>query len=140
MTQDEMVDLGKMLRAITDLQDSFHELKKANLHLATQVMSLTQQVRRLPCMIDGTGDKEADTDPDCPAMLSDMPPPHSRRDKLGSMSDEEPNSVVTRPISVHAGMVTVRGPGIMIAAVVVLLGMMAAAALVLRPMLVTLLH
>ncbi len=137
MTQDEMVDLGKMLRAITDLQESFHELKKANLHLATQVMSLTQQVRRLPCM---NGGEEADTDPDCPAMLSDMPAPHSRRNKLSSMSDDEPDSVVTRPISVHAGMVTVRGPSIMVGAVLVLLGLITAAVFVLRPALAALVH
>ena len=140
-----MVDLGKVLAAIVDLQNElseqskqFHNLKAANVHLATQVMLLNAQVKRLPCMNSG-GDDEPDTDPDCPALLSILPP-RSRRDKLSSMSDDEPDSVLTRPTSVHAGMVTMRGPSVMVGAVVVLLGLIAAAVFVLRPAIAALVH
>jgi hypothetical protein len=137
MTDEELVDLGQVLRAVIDLQNQFAELKKANLHLATQVMSLNARVKRLPCMqIEDDGEP---TGPACPAAITDIPP-DSTRGRLLSISDDEPNSVVTRPISVHAGMVTVRGPGIMIGTVVVLLGLIAAAVLVLRPMLVQAIH
>jgi hypothetical protein len=126
MSDKDAVNLGKVLAAVAQLETQVRELHKTTQHLATQVMKLTQQVKRLPCM-----DPESDTDPDCPAVLSDMPP---HRERLASMSDAEPDSVVTRPISVHAGQFAFRGPGIMVGIVVVLLGVIGGAVLVLRPM------
>jgi len=155
MTQDEMVDLGRVLRAVTELQSEVKELRAATHravtdlqgevkelrstthHLATESMRLRHTIRKLLCM--GDVDSDEKTDPDCPALLSDMPPAQYR-ERLRSIGDDEPDSVVTRPISVHAGMVTVRGPSIMVGAVLVLLGLIAAAVFVLRPALAALVH
>ena len=135
MTADELIDLGKLLRAMQELTEEFDNMKRANQHLATQVMSLTQQVRRLPCMNDP--DNEPDTDPDCPAILSSMPP---HRKTLHSIGDDEPDSVVTRPISVHAGPFGARGPGVMVGAILVLMTVSAGVILALSPYLVSLVH
>jgi hypothetical protein len=128
----DVVNIGKVLAAVSSNEEQLKKLTHTVTILADQVMKLRQQIKRLPCM-----DDDGDTDPDCPAVLSDMPP---HRDRLRSISDDEPDSVVTRPISVHAGMVTVRGPGIMIGIVVVLLGLIAGAVLVFRPAFATWMH
>jgi uncharacterized small protein (DUF1192 family) len=118
-SDQDIVNIGMVLAGVA-------ELKVTVQHLSNEVMRLRHELRKLPCRDDG------DTNPDCPALLSDAPPSH--RERLASMSDEEPDSVVTRPISVHAGQFAFRGPGIMVGIVVVLLGVIGGAVLVLRPM------
>lgn len=60
--------------------------------LTRETTKLRQQVARLPCMRDKT-------DPNCPHALHEA-------------GDDEPDSVVTRAVSWHAGPLSFRGPGI----------------------------
>jgi hypothetical protein len=104
MTREELVDLGKVLRAVAELQTIVNETHR-------QLMRLRWEVRRLPCMQSGS---DPDTDPDCPALLSDAPIPMSHREQLRSVGEDEPDSVVTRPLSLHAGPFQFRGPSIFV--------------------------
>ena len=134
MTQDELVDLGKVLAAMNRLekrvgelgstvgeqqtvlmqmQSKVIELQSINQTLANEVMRLRHVMSKLACL----DDKEHDTDPDCPALLSDAPPSH--RVKLHSVSDDEPNSALTRPmeLKVSKSEMVAKGPSIMVVAV-----------------------
>lgn len=73
---------------VTDLQ----AVKIALATLSDEMMRLNFHLARLPCMRDRT-------DPHCPMALANA-------------DDDEPDSVVTRQVSWHAGPLSFRGPGI----------------------------
>lgn len=127
MTQEELVDLGKVLAALSRMQGELTGLRatvgtlqntvatqtsqiaalnSTNQHLADKVMKLTAVVERLPC-----NDQEHDTNPTC---LSDAA--KSARPFLRSVSEDEPDSVVTRQMELNLRNASVRGPGIMVIA------------------------
>ena len=121
MTHDELVDLGMLIAEVRRLTDEVQALRAEvkTLKTATDTafhaaQKVNKLVHRLSCM-------EEDTDPDCPVAIHDTEPP-SHRASLASMSDEEPDSVLTRPVSVHAGKLSFRGPGIMVAIIAILMG------------------
>lgn len=125
MTDSELVDLGKVLAAITRMQQEITDLRATvatlqnvvatqtsqittlngtNQHLATEVMQLRAIVSRLPY----SGD-EHDTNPECLNSL---------RPALNGFSEEEPDSVVTRQMDLRASKsgIEVKGPSIMVVA------------------------
>ena len=128
MTQDELIDLGKLIAAIREMQLKLDRVElrlkdgdrvisshtKENHHLATEVMRLRQVVKRIPCLSKFQGSDEERTDPDCPAVLSDAPP--SYRERLLSVDDEGPDSALTRPMEFRASKsgFSTRGPSIMV--------------------------
>jgi hypothetical protein len=117
MTQDELVDLGLLLAAIRRVEDKQDEQKKAMHLMNTELMRMRYRIGKLACVDDNEG-PEPDTDPDCPAVLPDSTEMH--RKTLLSISEDEPDSVVTREISVHAGPVQFRGPGVIALALLVI--------------------
>lgn len=123
MTDSELVDLGKVLAALTRMQRELTDLRSTmgnlentvaiqtsqiatlnttNQHLATEVMQLRAIVERLPC-----SSTEHDTNPE---VLNSIRP------KMCSISEDEPDSVVTRQMELNLRNASVRGPGIMVIA------------------------
>lgn len=123
MTDEELVGqliarLAKFESAINakldDLDKSitFVRERLAHTELAAQkafdaAMETHEMVRHLSCMLP-------DTNPDhCAEHVA------IARKTLASMSDDEPDSVLTRQISVGAGPLSFRGPGVMMAVFVI---------------------
>jgi len=75
MTQDELVDLGKVLATVTRLDGTVQLLRQ-------ETIRLHETVRRLPCMLE-------QTDPDCPVAIQDAP----HHEKLHSYTDDEDSIV-----------------------------------------------
>jgi len=118
MTQDELVNLGKVLAALQRVEYNQKKLLKTMEHMSTEVMKHGVALRRLACVTDDDPN-EPDTDPECP-VANQLSEPPSHRKSLHSVSEDEPDSIVTRPVSVHAGSLSIRGPGLMIALVLIL--------------------
>lgn len=125
MTDSELVDLGKVLAALTRMQGELTDLRSTmgnlentvaiqtsqiatlnttNQHLATEVMQLRAIVERLPC-----SSSDHDTNPE---VLNSIRP------KMCSVSEDEPDSVVTRQMDLRASKsgIEVKGPSIMVVA------------------------
>src|SRR5512143_3044403 len=149
MTQDELVDLGKLIAAIRELQTTVgrFELRlqdgdrvllshtRSNQHLATEVMRLNALVKRLPCMNQLGKKDDEDTAPDCPAVLPDAPPSHrAQQTTLRDCDEDEPDSALLRQMDVRASKsgIEVKGPSVMVFAFWVVAGAVFAAWLWLR--------
>jgi hypothetical protein len=102
----------EQLREITSLLEHNTEKNRILAHncavLSDSVLSLSETVRRLPCL-------EPDTTPECPLALEKVP--SSRRQTLHSIDE-----VVARDISARAPGFSYRGPGIMGIAIVLIAG------------------
>lgn len=89
--------------------------------LKSTVDELFQEIQSVSKFVHGLSCVEGDTCPDIPASLL---PPSSRKSRasLASMSDDEPDSVLTREASLHAGPLAYRGPGVIVM-IVLLIGL-----------------
>jgi hypothetical protein len=111
VTFEEM--LGKMMAAQIRIEDKVDRLQTTVGDLANKWLQTNQDMKRLPC--NDTDPSEL-TNPDCPALLE--------------VGDDEPHSVVTEQVSVHAPGFEYRGPGIvglalaLIAGAVVIVGLL----------------
>lgn len=129
MSRDELVDIGRLIAAVTQLQDRVSELQgvvmqlqgqvitlqKTNQDLATEVLRLRHELKILT--------NPGDTVPDCPALVADPPP--SYRMPLRSVSEEEPDSALMRQMEVRATKsgIEARGPSGMIVVWSLVLGL-----------------
>jgi len=104
MIDEELV--GQLLAAMTSMQTTIAQQTSQINYLAGEVRDLKSIIERLPCNICGI---EHDTNPE---HLE------AGRLKLRSISDDEPDSVVTRQLDVRASKsgIEVKGPSIMVVA------------------------
>lgn len=97
--------VGTLQNVVATQTGQITALNTTNQHLATEVMQLRAIVSRLACVED----PEHDTNPECLQSV---------RPKLRSISDDEPDSVVTRQMDLRASKsgIEVKGPSIMVVA------------------------
>lgn len=127
MTNEELV--GKMMGAVSRIEKSYAAQKKSNDELQVivkelhrQVMFLRYQVHHLACMRHPTTKRrEEDTDPQCPAVLSDRPPAHH---ELFDADLPEPDSALLRQMEFRASKSSfaAKGPSVMVFAWSALIG------------------
>lgn len=114
--------IGEQQNTIATLSSQITALNSTNQHLADRVMKLSAIVERLPC---NPANAEHDTNPTC----LDDGAVRSTRAMLRSVSDDEPDSVVTRQMDLRASRsgIEVKGPSIMVVALGIVIAIGAAA-------------
>jgi hypothetical protein len=129
---DKLVNLGMVMRGVEDLQkcigkpvngdkpiyEQLRNLRKgqklvmdASNRAFQQADYVNKRLQKLTCI-------EAESTPTGRDAKEIEPEYH---ENLISVSDDEPDSVLTRPVSVHAGKLSFRGPGIMVAVIAVIM-------------------
>jgi TolA-binding protein len=129
MSSDELVDIGRLIAAVTQLQDRVVQLQDTVMQLQSQVINmqktnqdLANEVLRLRHELKILT-SPGDTVPDCPALVAD--PPSSHRIQLRSVSEEEPDSALMRQMEVRATKsgIEARGPSGMVVVWSLVLGL-----------------
>jgi hypothetical protein len=115
MSDDQL--LLELANAVFELKSTAANLKHITNSMAAEVLRLNAALKHLPCI---DLDPSEATQPDCPVLT--LRPPHAVGDQLDDIEndDGERHSVVTEQVSVHAGPLTMRGPGIMLVAITII--------------------